>query len=290
MRSLWIALRPTHWIKNLLLFLPLTFGGKLFSSPNNLLTLAAFAIFSAAASASYLFNDLIDLKRDRLDPIKRLRPLAARKITPSTARNTACLLVLGSITCAFLLETTLGWLISGYLILTLIYSRILKELVILDVFAIGLFFFLRIAAGSVVAQVELSHWIVLMCIFLALFLGFSKRRQELVLLGSKARAHRAVLSRYSLPFVDQMVAVITSSIVIFYALYTVDARTIAHVGSQHLSYSIPFVYYGIFRYLYITTKLRKSGDPVRILLADRGLQVNLLLWGVICVAVIYFEL
>lgn len=149
---------------------------------------------------------------------------------------------------------------------------------------------MRIIAGAAVARVVISYWIIFMTALVALFLGFNKRRQELRFLKKKATAHRRVLTKYSFLFIDQMVPIITSSIVVVYMLYTVDARTVKEFGTNHLIYSIPFVYYGIFRYLYLIHKRHKGIDPTRILLSDGKMQLNFALWIIICIAVIYFGL
>ena len=187
-----------------------------------------------------------------------------------------------------MLDVYFGCIVIVYLVFNFIYSKTLKELVIIDVFCIGGFFMLRIISGSVVAGVELSHWIIIMTVLLALFLGFNKRRQELKLLEQKTTHHRRVLAKYSLYFIDQMIAAIISSSVIAYMLYTVDARTVREFGTKNLMFSIPFVYYGIFRYLYLIHKINRDGDPTRILLSDRMMQLNIALWIVVCTVVIYF--
>lgn len=191
---------------------------------------------------------------------------------------------------SFLLKTTFGWVIVTYLVFNFVYSKIFKHIVIIDVFCIGGFFLLRIVAGSVVSDVALSHWIVIMVVLLALFLGFNKRRQELKLLSEKGSLHRRVLGQYNIYFIDQMTSVITSSIVISYALYTVDVRTQKEFGSNHLMLSIPFVYYGIFRYLYLIHRLKKEGDPTRIIFYDRKLQLNIIFWLIVCILIIYFKI
>lgn len=290
MKYLFFALRPKQWIKNLFIFLPLIFGKKLFDFPNNFKIIAAFFLFSLTSGVVYLINDIIDLEKDRLHPTKKLRPIASGKVSISQALITACILGILSIIFSFMLDIYFGWVVVAYLIFNLIYSKILKDAVIIDVFCIGAFFLLRIIAGGVVAGVEMSHWIIFLTVLLALFLGFNKRRQELRLLERKAATHRHVLLKYNTYFIDQMIAVITSSIVVVYMLYTVDARTVGEFGTKHLIYSIPFVYYGIFRYLYLIHKLGKSGDPMRILLSDGKMQFNLALWIIVCIAVIYFGL
>jgi len=163
-------------------------------------------------------------------------------------------------------------------------------MVIVDVFCIGGFFLLRIIAGTAMARVDFSYWMIFMATLLALFLGFNKRRQELRLFEQKAISSHPALSKYSTYFIDQMIAVITSSIVVVYMLYTVDARTVKEFGNRHLIYSIPFVYYGIFRYLYLVHKYGEGDDPTMVLFSDNKMQLNLALWAIICVSVIYFGL
>ncbi|MBN1871459.1 MAG: decaprenyl-phosphate phosphoribosyltransferase [Candidatus Omnitrophica bacterium] len=289
-KYLFMALRPTQWVKNLFIFLPLVFGGRLFFYPSNLKTLFAFILFSIAASAVYLINDVMDLDKDKHHPIKRLRPLPSGKITTREAYMTALILGCLSIMFSFILDMNLALIIILYLIFNFVYTKALKEAVILDVFCLGGFFLLRIAAGTSVANVDFSYWMIFMTVLLALFLGFNKRRQELRALGAKAPLHSSVLSKYNSYFIDQMIAVITSSIVVVYMLYTVSERTVAEFGSRHLIYSIPFVYYGIFRYLYILHKEGNSGDPTRILLKDGKMLLNLALWLIVCISVIYFHL
>ncbi len=290
MKYLFCDIRPKHWIKNLFIFLPLIFGKKLFVFPVNVKEVIGFFLFSLAASVAYLINDIIDIEKDKLHPIKRLRPIASGKISIRQAQIAACMLGILSIMLSFALDIYFGWVVIAYLVFNFIYTKTLKEAVIVDVFCIGGFFLLRIIAGAAIARVEMSHWIIFMTALLALFLGFNKRRQELRFLKKKAISHRRVLTKYSLLFIDQMVPIITSSIVVVYMLYTVDARTVKEFGTNHLIYSIPFVYYGIFRYLYLVHKRNKGIDPTRILLSDGKMQLNLVLWITICIAVIYFRL
>lgn len=283
------SLRPKQWIKNLFIFLPLIFGKKLLVFPDNLNTFIAFCIFSLAASSVYILNDIIDIRKDKLHPAKRLRPLASGKIGIGEASAAGFILCVVSLAASFALNTYFGYIVIAYLMFNIIYSIALKEVVIIDVFCIGLFFWLRIMAGSAVSGAALSYWIIIMTMLLALFLGFNKRRQELKLLGKKASVHRSVLMKYNLYFIDQMITVITSSIVISYMLYTVNARTVQEFGSENLIFSIPFVYYGIFRYLYLIHKVKRDGDPTRILLSDRMSQANIAAWIIVCAAIIYIK-
>lgn len=289
MRYIFLALRPKQWVKNLFIFLPLVFGEKLFIFPINLKAIFAFLIFSIASGVGYIINDIMDFENDRLHPTKRLRPIASGKLSIKNAYIVAFMLGALSIAASFILDVFFGWMVVAYFVFNILYTKILKEAVIVDVFCIGGFFLLRIIAGSVIAKVEMSHWVIFMTVLLALFLGFNKRRQELRFLKKEAISHRHVLSKYSLEFIDQMVPVITSSIVVAYTLYTVDARTISEFGTKHLIYSVPFVYYGIFRYLYLVHKRNEGEDPTRVLFSDNKLQLNLALWIIVCILVIYFK-
>jgi len=288
-KYIFLSLRPRHWIKNMFIFLPLIFGRKLFILSAILKATAAFFLFSMAAAAAYLINDIVDLEKDKLDPTKGLRPIASGKVGIKQALATSLVLIILSVTFSFILNVYLGWVIIAYLLLNFIYTKILKEIVIIDAFCISSFFLLRIIAGSVIEDIIPSHWLIFMTALLALFLAFIKRRQELKLFETNAVIHRQVLIKYNAYFIDQMIAVIMSSIVAVYMLYTIDRRTVAELGSNHLIYSIPFVYYGIFRYLYLVHRHGKGEDPTLILFSDTKMQINLILWIIVCIAVIYFR-
>ena len=282
------SLRPKHWIKNLFIFMPLVFGQKLLNQQALFAAAITFILFSLAASSVYLFNDILDSEKDRLHRVKKLRPIASGKISKHQALIAALFLGIFVLVFSSFFNARLGIILLTYLLMNVIYSKWLKEMVILDVFTISFFFFLRISAGTVVAEVAYSHWMIFMVVLLALFLGFNKRRQELLTAEKEAGAQRAVLSKYSLYFIDQMISVLTSSIVVVYLLYTIDERTVREFGTNHLMYTIPFVYYGIFRYLYLIHKRRQAEDPVVVVTSDRMMQVNLLLWMAVSIGVIYF--
>jgi len=281
------SLRPKQWIKNLFIFLPLFFGNKLLVFPDNLNTLYAFLVFSLAASSVYLMNDIIDLEQDRLHPIKRLRPIASGIIKQRDALFAALFLGILSITFAFKLNLYFGCIIVIYFVFTAAYSFVLKKIVLLDVFCLGGFFLLRVISGSLAADVPLSQWIIIITTLLALFLGFNKRRQELALLGNKTNYTRSVLDKYNLYFIDQMIVIITASLLIAYMLYTVDAGPHIELGRDKLIFTIPFVYYGIFRYLYLIHINKYSGDPTLMLFSDKMSQLNIVLWFVVCLLIIY---
>lgn len=283
------SLRLKHWIKNAFIFLPLVFGKKILSYPENWRALEAFFAFSLASSAVYLINDVIDRVPDSAHPDKMNRPVASGTVPVPVALSAAALLGLAALFGSFMITPPLGATIVAYLALNVLYSLFLKRAVIIDVFCIAFFFLLRILAGSVVSGVVLSHWILFLTALLALFLGFNKRRQELGV-DQDGRSRRKVLDKYEPYFIDQMISLITSSIVVVYMLYTVDAATVAHFQTQHLMFTIPFVYYGIFRYLYLIHRLQWDGDPTTMLFRDTRMQLNLALWLAVCMGVIYFGL
>ncbi len=289
-KGIFLSLRPKQWVKNLFIFLPLVFGKKLLVFPVNLKTVGVFFAFSLAAGAAYLINDIMDASTDRLHPKKKLRPIASGMLSERSAIISACILGCLSIAISFVLNITVGFVVAGYVVFNVVYTKFLKRVVIIDVFCLGGFFLLRILAGSSIAEVQMSHWIISMTVLLALFLGFAKRRQELKGIGNGGESHRPVLAHYDLHFIDQITVVITSSIVVAYMLYTVDERTVGEFGTNHLMYSVPFVYYGIFRYLYLMYRLGEGEDPTVVLLSDSKMQVNLILWIIVCIAVIYLGL
>ncbi len=206
------------------------------------------------------------------------------------ATTLAITFLLSGLFLGFGISSATGWILCVYVTLNVIYSLYLKHAEILDVMLIAIFFILRIFAGASAIHVEVSYWLVICVAQLALFLGFNKRRHELRLLKRVSGSHRQVLTRYSTYFIDQMVAVITASTVVFYTLYTIDERTVQMFGTHHLIYTLPFVYYGIFRYLYLVHKIGKGGDPARLLITDRKMITNLFLWITTCLLVIYGRL
>ncbi len=285
LRYLIKSMRPTQWIKNGIIFAPLVFSRNLFAPEPLGLVLAAFAIFCLLSGTVYLMNDLVDLERDKVHPTKSKRPLASGKLSRGVATFASVLFLALSLGGAF----AIGWgflVVAGlYFIINLLYSSILKHVVIIDVMVISFGFILRVLGGAVVINVPPTPWLLMCTMLLALFLGFAKRRHELVQLDD-ANSHRKVLMHYSPYFLDQMIMIVTASTVMSYALYTISADTVEHIGSNHLLYTIPFVLYGIFRYLYLVHLKEGGGSPTRILLTDRPLAVNILLWLVTCVLIL----
>lgn len=284
------ALRPQHWVKNFLIFLPLIFGKKLFIYPANLNVVIAVPIFSMAAFAAYLVNDILDREKDKFYPQKRLRPVASGKISVKEAKVLALILAFVSLGLAIALNINFALILAAYIVLNVIYSKVLKNILIIDILCISIFFILRILAGSIVAEIIPSPWIILMTLLLSSFLGFSKRYQELKFLGGREIPHRQVLVKYSVSFLNRTMGFIAFLTILTYVLYTLDAITIKQAGNKNLIYSSPFVACGILRYLYLVHKINNVIDPVYILISDSAMQINIVLWVGVCIKLLYFNL
>jgi 4-hydroxybenzoate polyprenyltransferase len=271
-------LRPEQWVKNLLVFAALIFSKHLFVAESAARAVLAFVSFCLLASASYVLNDLHDAEKDRLHPAKRGRPLSAGRVSVGAAAGLAAGLAAGGLGLAASLGREFVGIVLGYALLQLAYSFTLKNLVILDVMALATGFVLRAAGGGVAIAVDVSPWLIICTFLLALFLGFSKRRHELVLLEEEAASHRESLRDYSPYFLDQMISVVTASTVLAYAIYTVSPEVREKLHTDALYLTVPFVLYGIFRYLYLVHQREGGGDPTRELLTDRPLWVNVALW------------
>jgi|SRR5262245_13345982 len=287
-RSLARGLRPQQWVKNLFVFAPLLFSQNLFSPPAVGRSVAAFLLFGLASSSVYLLNDIFDREQDRLHPQKRNRPLVTGELTVAVAGGAVLVLLLLALGGAWMISIPLALVLLGYWLINLLYSTWLKHQVILDVFAIASGFVLRVAGGALVIQVEISHWLFLCTTLLALFLGFSKRRHELGVLQARAEAHRQVLADYSPHFLDMMIAIVTASTVMCYALYTVSDDTVRRFHTHALLLTLPFVLYGIFRYLYLIHNRNEGGDPTQTVLADVPMLVDLGLWALTAGLIIYW--
>jgi 4-hydroxybenzoate polyprenyltransferase len=285
--DLFASLRPGQWTKNLLVFAGLIFAQGLHRPAQVGRVMLAFVIFCALSGSMYLINDVADAERDRSHPRKRHRPIASGRLSPGTAIGVAILLIGLAFGGAFALSWRLGMVAVAYAGLLTVYSAGLKHVVIVDALMIAAGFVLRALAGVVVIDAEFSHWLLLCTILLALFLTFGKRRHELLLLEGGAADHRPILSEYSPQLLDQMIAVVTASTLMAYALYTISPETTAKLGTTHLPLTIPFVLYGIFRYLYILYRHDLGGNPSEHLLTDRALLVVVGLWGATVVLILY---
>ena len=288
MKDLLIALRPQQWVKNIVLFAGLIFSQNFFDSRRSAVVLAAAVVFCLASSALYLLNDILDIEADRKHPQKKNRPLASGRIKPIAAHVLSYTLMLWAFIAAYILNRNFGIILTVYLILEFSYSAYLKNVVILDIFCISAGFLLRVVAGAVVIDVPISNWLLICTIFLSLFLALGKRRGEMVLLEGRAADHRPVLAHYSLPFIDQMMTVVTASTILSYVLYALSPQTTAKFHTRNLQYSIIFVVYGIFRYLYLVFQKKEGGAPEKVLFSDKPLLFDLLLYMAAVIAAVYF--
>jgi hypothetical protein len=288
------ALRPHEWVKNLLVFAGLLFSGKLDEGAQVLDATLAFAAFCAIASAGYLFNDLRDRDLDRRHPDKRRRPIASGALSEGTAWVAAVVLVALALALGFAVEPAVAGLVGLYAVTTVAYSVALKRMVILDVMTIASLFVLRVVAGAVAVEARASEYLLICTAMLALFLGFTKRRQEAILeespAGSSAATSpaepaptRPVLEHYSLAFLDQMIAMVTASAIISYVIYAINSP---RVGSEMLA-TAPSVLYGIFRYLYLVYDRRDTRSTAAILTEDPGMIFAGVSWIAAALGVLY---
>ncbi len=287
-RFIWITIRPKQWIKNLFVFAPLFFAQKLFDPPSMLQATAAFVVFCIMSSAMYIINDLMDAKEDREHPVKRLRPIPSGALPVNFAWAASVVLAAVAMAAAWALGKGFFWSCALYGGVNIAYSLRLKHMVLIDVFIIAAGFVLRVLAGALVIRVEISSWLVICTILLALFLALCKRRHELVILENNAGHHRKILREYTPYFLDQLISVVTASTVVAYSLYTVSEDVVAKFGTQNLRLTIPFVLYGIFRYLYLVHQKDEGGNPTKVLLTDVPLIINMLLWGISILFILYF--
>ena len=283
------SLRPKQWSKNLLLFAGLVFSKNLFQVSFLLKATVGFILFCLLSGAVYVLNDLLDLEQDKTHPVKSRRPLASGKLSVSLAVGVVVALMGVGLFSSFLISSEFGWIAVSYIFLMLGYAFILKHVVILDIIVIAIGFVLRAVAGAAVIGVSISSWLLVCTTFLALFLGFSKRRHELILLGEDAKNHRRILSEYSPYLLDQMVSVVTASTVMAYALYTTATETVEKFGTRNLIFTLPFVLFGIFRYLYLIHQKNMGGSPELIIVRDKPMILNILLYLLTAGFIIYWR-
>jgi len=273
--------RPYHWIKNLVVFAALIFA-KEFADPTSIfLAVKGFVAFCLAASGIYYLNDIADLDKDRLHPVKSGRPIASGQIPLRTAWATAVILLLAGILVGMSVGPAFLVYFGLYILLNIAYNLGLKNLVIIDVMIVALGFVLRAVAGAAAIDVPISSWLLVCTILLALFLGFAKRRYELVFLGDDAISHRQSLAHYSPYFLDQMISVVTASTVVAYTFYTLSPEVQQKLGSHYLVFTVPFVLYGVFRYLYLIHQKDEGGNPTKLLVTDAPLLTCVGLWIIV---------
>lgn len=298
------ALRPHQWVKNIFVLAALVFAlGEMgpeaaTSSERIVRVLIAAAAFCLGASAIYLVNDVADIESDRLHPEKRKRPIAAGEVSISLALVASLACVAG----AFLLAhyATPGaeeegggnvmLVVGAYMVSNLLYSIKLKQIAIVDAFLIALGFMLRVVAGAYAAAAPISHWLLLSTLFLALFLAFCKRRAEMDLLGTEAASHRKNLGQYTPEFLEQATGVLAACAIITYAMYTVDEETAKKFGQDsHLVWTVPFVVFGLFRYLLLVQRQEGGGSPTKVLLGgDTAFVINALVWGAMVLSCLFY--
>lgn len=281
------SLRVQQWIKNFFVFAPLIFSQNVFNLPLLIKTVLAFVLFCILSGAAYLLNDIQDLNEDKLHPVKSKRPLASGKLEKKHAFFASLLLVLLGLTGAYFLNINFFVVLLVYFILQIAYSNWLKHVVIIDVFLIATGYFLRVIAGGLAISVQISPWLFICSILIALFLALSKRRHELVLLAKSAEIHRPILKEYTPQLLDQMIAVVTASTVVSYCLYTVSNETVEKFGTMNLLFTVPFVLYGIFRYLYLVHQKDEGGSPEALIIKDKPLLVDLFLWIATAMLILY---
>lgn len=290
-RALLWTMRPKQWTKNLLLFAGFLFtlGDKWVPFTESMWAYlgragAAFGLFCLLSSGVYILNDIKDVEKDRQHPVKRNRPLASGAISPGVALVAAIVILTLTIVASYKLRPLFMALCLTYLIMQVLYTLVLKHMVILDVFTIAIGFVLRAVSGAVVIHVGISPWLYTVTLLGALFLGLAKRRHEIVLLSEGATKHRRILREYTPQLLDQMISIVTSATIMGYSLYTFTAPNLPKNGLMMLT--VPYVLYGIFRYLYLIHRKDGGGSPEEVLLRDRPIMITVLLWIVTAAAIL----
>jgi 4-hydroxybenzoate polyprenyltransferase len=284
--SLIRLLRPRHWVKNIFfIFAPLIFSLNLFDPMQLGRAVVCFVAFSLAASFTYVVNDIVDREKDRQHPQKKKRPIASGKVSVRLACVIAALCLLSSIALCMVLNLQVLAIVAVYLALNVLYSLKLKNIVIIDVLIIAMGFILRVMAGSYAIDVMLSNWILLSTLFISLFMGFGKRHNEL------HRGHggkqRTVLADYTTQLLDYLIVISVGLTIITYSLYVVDPETALKLKTDKLVYTIPFVLYGLFKYLYLVYKKKEGADPAELVTRDKGIMVTVALYAVFVVILLY---
>jgi 4-hydroxybenzoate polyprenyltransferase len=288
LKQLLRAMRPRQWIKNLLVFSALLFDQQLFNLGPFSKTVAGFILLCLAASSVYLINDLADAEQDRQHPKKKHRPIASGALPVRSAKFSILVLLIAALTMGFLLDLDFGLLLLGYILLNLVYSTYLKHIPIIDVMVLASNFLLRVGAGVLLITVQrFSPWMYVCVTLLALFVGLGKRRAEMILLAEYANSHRKVLDGYTIPYVDQLLTIVSSTTIVAYSLYTFSAENLP--DSHLMMLTIPFVIYGVFRYLYLVHVEGAGGAPEDLLLSDRSLLATVFLWGLSVTLILYLN-
>ena len=287
--DLLLSTRPRQWLKNLFVFPALVFSEHLLEWSFASRAIGAFLCFWALSGGIYLVNDLLDLEQDRNHPLKLKRPLASGALPVPAAIVSSVLLITGGGGCAFLLDRDFGWVTVVYTVLNVAYSVRLKHVVLLDVLCVASGYLLRAVGGAVVIDVHISTWFVLCAFAVTLFVSTIKRRQEMVHLQGRAERHRATLREYSLPFLDQVISILTSATLICYALYAMGVGEEPGQADRNMQWTIPFVLYGVLRYLFLVYRREEGAEPEEVVWRDRPLQAAILLWLAVSMTVLYAQ-
>ncbi|NMB61038.1 MAG: decaprenyl-phosphate phosphoribosyltransferase [Chloroflexi bacterium] len=282
------SMRPKQWVKNVFVLAALVFDRQLTNGQALIKTLVGVLLFSIFSGSIYLINDVFDKKADQNHPKKKDRPIASGKLPVSLAITISIILIVFSLYFAFRLTTAFGIISAVYFLMNLAYSFKLKHIPLIDVMVIATGFVLRVAAGVSLIQVErFSPWLYVVTTLLALFIGFGKRRAEIACLNENATFHRKVLDGYSLEFLDQLITIVSSTTLIAYSLYTFSAPNLPQNNAMMLT--IPFVLYGLFRYLFLVKVQQSGGAPEELVLSDRPLQICIFLWGIAVLVIFYWS-
>ncbi|WP_414469624.1 decaprenyl-phosphate phosphoribosyltransferase [Methanobacterium sp. ACI-7] len=279
-KELIISMRPKQWYKNLVIFIGIVFSLNLLNFNLWINSIGAFAIFCAISGSIYIINDILDVEKDKNHPKKRLRPIASGKLKLNYIILSVTILVILSIIFSYLISPLFLLAVLTFFILLLIYSLFLKQLIIVDIMVISTGFVIRAIAGCLAVGVLISPWLIICAFLLALFLGIGKRRHELVLLGDNAVNHRKILDGYSTQMLDQMINITTSALIMSYSLYTFFS------GKIFIMLTIPFAFYGLFRYIYLVHAENFGGEP-EMLFKDKGMILSMVLWIVMVITVLY---
>lgn len=287
LRLLIAVMRPHQWVKNLFIFVPLLFGRKLTEGAAIEHSLIAFAVFCLVASSLYIFNDWVDAEEDRKHPEKRFRPISSGALPASAALFFALILAASALLMTALIGIQFFLVAALYFVLTLTYCLLLKKMIVLDCMAIAAGFVLRVVGGAFAVGVMPTNWLIACAFLLALFLAFTKRRQELVVLSAQAGEHREVLNEYSIGYLEQINSIIIGAAIVCYALYTVAPETVARFETSNLIYGTVFVIYGMFRYLALIKNPENGGNPSKMLVRDKPLAIAVVGWAVYNTMLIY---
>lgn len=288
LKNIIISLRPLQWVKNLIVFAALIFSLNLLKLDLFLDTSMLFIAFCLASSAIYLFNDLQDIEHDQKHPIKKTRPIAAGKLKPSIALSTAIFLFLCTLIFTYFINFNVLLVVIIFFFINYVYSLGLKNIPIVDALIIAFGFLLRVIAGAMIIAVNISPWLLIATFLLALFISFGKRRHELMTLEENASAHRKSLGIYTLPFIDQIITILTAATIVVYLLYTVSGEIIQKIDNPYLILTSIFVIYGIFRYLYLINNHHKADNPTQLIIRDPGIMINNGLWLISIIIILYY--